>query len=64
MPEPDGGYFTEHGFTWGPAEVTAMASVPGRGRVISVRTEHVDLQVYVSEKGHKIRVWRGREELT
>ena len=54
---------TRYGFQWGPAEVTRMAHIEGRGRVIGVRTPHDSIQVYVTEKGRSIRVWRGNVEL-
>lgn len=54
---------TDYGFEWGPMTVLRIARVEGRGAVISVRTDHTDIQVLVSEKGRKIRVWRGNQEL-
>lgn len=60
----DGGDgLTDFGFKWGPAEVTRMIAVDGRGRVIGVRAPGGRLQIYVSEKGRRIRVWLDHKEL-
>ncbi len=54
---------TDYGFTWGPAEITRMCHIPGRGRLLGVRTEHGSLQILISEKGRKLRVWNDNKEL-
>ena len=50
---------------WGPLAVTAIAHVEGRGYILDIETEarRQPLQVYVTEKGHSIRVWRDGKEL-
>jgi hypothetical protein len=53
----------DYGFKWGPAEIVRLIAVPGRGRVLSVKTDHAELQILISEKGRKLRVWRGNQEL-
>jgi hypothetical protein len=50
----DTGGPTRYGFTWGPAEITRTAWIPGRGRVIEITTDHARLQVHVTEAGRKI----------
>lgn len=53
-----------YGFTWGPMEVHRLVWVEGRGRVLSVKTDYDEVQILVSEKGRRIRVWHGSTELT
>lgn len=50
---------------WGPMAVTAIAHIEKRGYVLFVETEARErpLEVYVSEKGRNIRVWRDGREL-
>ena len=48
---------TQYGFTYGPAEVTRMCHIEGRGRVLQVKTPHAELQVLVSEKGRRITAY-------
>ena len=43
------------GFEWGPMRVVRCAHIEGRGRVIVIATDHAELEVFVSEKGHKIK---------
>ena len=54
---------SEFGFDWGPMSVTRMAHIEERGYVVGVRTDHDSIQVFVSQKGRKIRIWRGNDEL-
>lgn len=55
------------GFTWGNLEVTRMTHREGKGRTLSVRVAgkpYADgLQIYVSEGGRSIRVWKQGQEL-
>lgn len=60
---------TSFGFDWGPLSVTRVAhfkptkSQTGH-RVITVSTEEGEsIDVYVSEKGRSIRVWKNLKEL-
>jgi hypothetical protein len=59
--------YTPHGFIWGNLEVTRLAHVRGRGRVLVVSPEgqpySKGLQVYISEGGRSVRVWKGGREL-
>ena len=48
---------TAFGFTYGPATVTRLSVVPGRGRTLEISTDHARLQVYISEAGHKIETY-------
>ena len=57
LPNRDTGSHTDYGFTWGPMEVYRTAWVPGKGRSLTIRTDHASIQVAVSEKGRKIRVF-------
>lgn len=59
----DSGGDTDYGFQWGPMEVTRITYLVGRGRVLKIRTEHQELEVFVSEKGRNIRVYKNGEEL-
>ena len=43
-----------YGFAWGPMQVTRAASIPGRGRILTITTDHAEVQVYVSEHGRRI----------
>ncbi len=66
MPENDHGTLTEFGFTWGPMEVsrTALLEVGDRAsRVVTVKSEHGSVDVYVSRTGRSIRVFRDGKEL-
>ena len=54
---------TMYGFQWGPIEVTRMAHIDGRGRVIGIDTPHHRCQLYVSEAGRSIRLWIDGEEV-
>ena len=47
--------FSPYGFRWGPLEVERTAYVPGRGYVVTIQTEGVAMQVYVSERGRVVR---------
>ena len=63
MADTDSPHLTDFGFTWGPAEITRLTYIPGRGRVLSIRTAHAEAQVLISEKGRRLRIWLGNEEL-
>ena len=54
----------QFGFKWGPMWVTRIARLGTRGRVLQVRTDHRKIEVFVSDKGRSIRVWRDGKELT
>jgi hypothetical protein len=43
-----------YGFLWGPMKVTRMAHIEGRGYSLEISTDHVRMQVYISEKGRVI----------
>jgi len=45
------------GFEWGPMRVVRAVHIEGRGRVIVVATDHAEMEVFVSEKGRKIRAY-------
>ena len=49
---------TQYGFEWGPMKVERLAHIEGRGYVVTVKTDHNELQVYVSEKGRKVEAYR------
>jgi hypothetical protein len=51
---------TRFGFDWGPMKVERLAHIPGRGYVVQIGTEHVSVQVYVSEKGRKVTAYEPR----
>ena len=59
----DSGGPTEFGFRWGPMEVTRMAFVPGKGRVVGINTPSHRCQLYVSEAGRSIRLWIDGKEV-
>lgn len=60
---PEENYYSRFGFVWGPMRVERLAHLEGRGRVISVKAGSKELQVYVSEKGRRVRVFEvGGEE--
>lgn len=55
---------TPFGFKWGPALVERCCTLPGDRRVITIRTDHRQLDVYVSATGRSVRVFeRGHGEL-
>lgn len=56
-------HLTDYGFTFGPAEVSRMVYVPRRGRVLEVKTPRHTLHIYITPKGHKVRVYENGEEL-
>lgn len=54
---------TELGFTFGAAEVARLAELPDGRVCISVATAAgCSLELYVSPKGHNIRVFEGGKE--
>jgi hypothetical protein len=57
-----------YGFTWGNVEVTRLSHLEGRGRTLEVavsgRPRREGLQVYISEGGRSVRVWRDGRELS
>lgn len=44
----------------GPFWVTMNLHLPGKGYSLSVHTDHVEMQVYVSEKGRVVRAYEPR----
>ena len=48
---------------WGPIRVSPMTHIEGRGYAVGIDTPYVSLQLWVSEQGRNIRVWRGNDEL-
>lgn len=50
-----------YGFRWGPLVVTRLAHIQRRGYVLEIATKHETMQVYVSEKGQKIRAMTSRK---
>jgi hypothetical protein len=52
---------TQYGFRWGPMEVERLVHVEGRGYALEVKTEHASMQIYVSDKGRKIKAYPVRE---
>lgn len=57
---------TEHrfGFTWGPMQVHRIMHLPGKGRLLSIKTEHGCIEVWVSDKGRSLRAFRDGRELS
>ena len=45
------------GFEWGPMRVVRCTHLEGRGRTLLIATDHALLEVFVSEKGRKIRTY-------
>lgn len=55
---------SEYGFTWGNVTVERTMQVEGRGRVVTIKTDAgKSIEVYVSEGGRSIRVFKGSQEL-
>ncbi len=55
-----------YGFTWGNVKVTRMAEITrptGTCRVLSVSSDKVRLEIYVSPTGRSVRVYRNGTEL-
>ena len=46
-----------YGFPWGPMTVSRLCHIEGRGYVLEIKTDHAALQVYITEKGHKIQTF-------
>ena len=46
-----------YGFRWGPLVVERTAHIEGRGYVVTIQTERESMQVYVSEKGRRMRAY-------
>ncbi len=58
---------TEFGFEWGPVLVERVAAIErphGCTRILRVASDRVQLEIYISPAGHKLRVFRNGEELT
>lgn len=55
---------SDYGFMWGPMEVHRIVHIEGRGYVLGVDAPGGRLQIYVSEKGRSVRVWKDNVELT
>lgn len=53
----------QFGFQWGPTWVTRIGHIAGRGRLLEIKTDHAKVEIWVSEKGRKVRVWRDGKEL-
>ena len=53
----------QYGFAWGPTEVTRAFSDSRYGYGLSVATAHDSIMIYVSPRGHRIRVLREHREL-
>lgn len=53
------------GFRWGNVWVQRRAHIPGRGRVVVVGPEDTEtrVEVYVSEGGRSVRVWKNGVEM-
>ena len=60
----DTGRYTQYGFQWGPLDVVRIAHFPGRGRVLGLKTQHDELEVFVTNKGRRIRAWKDGKELS
>lgn len=63
----DTGHDTQYGFIWGPIEVSRATFLgtekrPGH-RVLFIETGRDKLQVYVSDKGRSVRVYKNHKEL-
>lgn len=54
---------TRYGFEWGPLAVERLAHIEDRGYVIGIKTEHQTIQIYVSEKGRKIKAYPVRKRV-
>ena len=54
LPHTD--HVERYGFRYGPAEVTRLAHIPGRGYWLAIETDHKTLEVHVSESGRRITV--------
>lgn len=54
-----------YGFDWGPVHVERLEHVDGGGYALRIYTDHDEVQVYVSEKGRKVKAYRpGKGNLT
>lgn len=47
-----------------PFWVTMNLHLPGKGYSLSIHTDHVEMQVYVSEAGRVIRSYEPRKKVT
>lgn len=45
-----------------PFWVEMNLHVPGKGYSLSVHTDHIEMQVYVSEKGHNVQAYEPRRK--
>lgn len=52
------------GFKWGPAHIHRICHIEGKGRLLSVKTEHGCIEVWISEKGKSLRAFRDGRELS
>jgi len=71
-PQIDGGADsygnTQYGFNWGPLKVLRAARFEGRAkhpgaRVVTVETRFESVNVYVSDGGRSVRVFKDGKEL-
>ena len=46
-----------YGFRWGPLEVERTCELPKGGYILTVRTEHTAVEVYVSAQGRVIKTF-------
>lgn len=55
---------TDHGFIWGPMEVTRTAAIDGRVVLRIETAAGQEVTVYVSRTGRSLRVFKDGTELT
>jgi len=51
---------TKYGFVWGPVEVmrtTSLEQKNGTYRVVTIKTDHKTLEIYISPSGRSLRVY-------
>jgi len=57
-------HLTDYGFVWNEMTVTRLTEHDG-GVVLEVKASGgAKIQVYVTPKGRRLRIWRGHRELT
>lgn len=70
FPEETTGAVDDYGFKWGQVVVERLGSIlrkptdPNSDKIIRVKTQYRNLEIYVSPTGRSVRVWRDHKELT
>ena len=54
-PRPRRPEIETYGFEWGPMSVVRATHIEARGWFLLITTDHAEMEVHVSEAGHRIK---------